>query len=93
MKPIFTWKGNTCRGLSISSIVITPTPPCGKRCPHVRPHPGLTNIVFDTVFVFLYYFHLEVFRLWRNTMEGDPAWIKNTGLALTTGHALKSCIH
>ena len=31
---------------------ITPTRWCGNGCPHVRPHPGLTNLEFGRVYLY-----------------------------------------
>ena len=31
---------------------LLPTRWCGNGCPHVRPHPGLTNLEFGRVFTF-----------------------------------------
>ena len=33
-------------------LKITPTRWCGNGCPHVRSHPGLTNLEFGRVFTF-----------------------------------------
>ena len=42
------------------SFSITPTRWCGNGCPNDRPHPGLTNLEFATVY---YYFYLDTFGL------------------------------
>ena len=43
---LFTSEGNLRGGLGSRPVRITPTRWCGNGCPHVRPHPGLTNLEF-----------------------------------------------
>ena len=47
---------------------ITPTRWCGNGCPHVRPHPGLTNLEFGRVNL---YFRLDTFGLF----SVDNPWV------------------
>ena len=49
---LFTLEGNLRGGLGSGPFMITPTRWCGNRCPHVRPHPGLTNLEFGRVYLY-----------------------------------------
>ena len=49
---LFTSEGNLRRGLGSGPFRITPTRWCGNGCPHVRPHPGLTNLEFGRVYLY-----------------------------------------
>ena len=52
-KHYFTLEGNYHGGLGSRPFRITPTQWCGNECPHVRPHPGLTNLEFGRVLLLL----------------------------------------
>ena len=54
-KPLFTSEGNLHGGLGSMPFRITPARWCGNGCPHVRPHPGLTNLEFGRVYCYFRY--------------------------------------
>ena len=61
-------KGNLCGGLGSRPFKITPTRWFGNGCPHVRPHPVLTNLEFGRVYL---YFRCHTFGLFI----GEKPWV------------------
>ena len=69
----FTLEGNLHGGLVSRPVRITLTQWCGKGCPHIRPHPGLTNLEFGRD---LLYFCKDTFSLFSGEKPYEPR-VKN----------------